>query len=102
MKLFYEKDKSFMVIQSKDGKSKYFFPSHMFTFHSLVQLLLPAVKLNGVKLQLLNAIYQLRLYSNSLIHILSLSNFHNNVASIQKNRDDKSHRVIAALVNLFQ
>ena len=26
----------------------YFFPSHMFTFHSLVQLLLPTVKLNGV------------------------------------------------------
>ena len=30
-----------MVIQSKNGKSRYFFPSHMFTFHSLVQLLLP-------------------------------------------------------------
>ena len=29
-------------------KSRYFFPSHMFTFHSLVQLLLPIVKLNGV------------------------------------------------------
>ena len=26
----------------------YFFPSHMFTFHSLVQLLLPTIKLNGV------------------------------------------------------
>ena len=26
----------------------YFFPSHMFTFHSLVQLLLSKVKLNGV------------------------------------------------------
>ena len=37
---FCEKDKPFMVI--------YFFPSHMFTFHSLVQLLLPTVKLNGV------------------------------------------------------
>ena len=36
-------------------------------------------------------------YSNLLIHILSLSNEHNNVASIQKNRDDKSHRVIVAL-----
>ena len=32
----------------KTAKSKYFFPSHMFTFHSLVQLLLPTVKLNGV------------------------------------------------------
>ena len=29
-------------------KSKYFFSSYMFTFHSLVQLLLPMVKLNGV------------------------------------------------------
>ena len=30
------------------AKSRYFFPSHMFTFHLLVQLLLPMVKLNGV------------------------------------------------------
>ena len=51
------------------------------------------------KLQLHCAIYQLRFYSNSLIHLLSLSNSHNNVASIQKNRGDKSHRVIVALVN---
>ena len=50
-----------------------------------------------LKLQLHDAIYRLRFYSNSLIHILSLSNSHNNVASIQKNRDNKSHRVIAAL-----
>ena len=50
-----------------------------------------------VKLQLHYAIYLLRFYSNSLIHILSLSNSHNNVASIQKNRGDKSHRVIVAL-----
>ena len=50
-----------------------------------------------VKLQLHDAIYRLRFFSNSLIHILSLSNSHNNVASIQKNRGDKSHRVIAAL-----
>ena len=50
-----------------------------------------------LKLQLHDAIYQLRFYSNSLIHILSLSNSHNNVASIQKNRGDKSHRVIVAL-----
>ena len=49
-----------------------------------------------VKLQLHDAIYWLRFYSSSLIHILSLSNSHNNVASIQKNRDDKSHRVIVA------
>ena len=50
------------------------------------------------KLQLRDAIYRLRSYSNSLIHILSLSNWHSNVASIQKNRGDKSHRVIVALV----
>ena len=49
-----------------------------------------------LKLQLHDAIYQLRFYSNSLIHILSLSTLHNNVASIQKNRGDNSHRVIVA------
>ena len=53
--------------------------------------------LNRVKLQLHYAIYRLRFYSNSLIHVLSLSNSHNKVASIQKNRGDKSHRVIVAL-----
>ena len=50
-----------------------------------------------IKLQLHDAIYRLRFHSNSLIHILSLSNSHNNLASIQKNRDDKSHRVTVAL-----
>ena len=50
-----------------------------------------------LKLQLHDAIYRLRFYSNSLIHILSLSNSHNNVASLKKNRGDKSHRVIVAL-----
>ena len=49
-----------------------------------------------IKLQLHDTIYRLRFYSNSLIHILSLSNSHNNVESIQKNRGDKSHRVIIA------
>ena len=53
-----------------------------------------------VKLQLHDAIYRLRFLSNSLIHILSLSNSHNNVASIQKNRGDKSHHVIVALIGL--
>ena len=53
-----------------------------------------------LKLQLHDAIYRLRSYSNSLIHILLLSNSHNNAASIQKNRDDKSHRVIVALTGL--
>ena len=38
----------------------------------------------SVKLQLHDAIYRLRFYSNSLIDILSLSNSHNNVASIQE------------------
>ena len=51
-----------------------------------------------IKLQLHDAIYRLRFYSISFIHILTLSNSHNNVASIQKNRGDKLHRVIVALV----
>ena len=55
-----------------------------------------------VKLQLHDAIYRLRFYSNSLIHILSLSDSHNNVASIQKNRDDKSHPVTVAVEHKLQ
>ena len=51
----------------------------------------------NLKLQLHDAIYRLRFYSSSLSHILSLSNSHNDVASIQKNRGDKSHHVIVAL-----
>ena len=51
---------------------------------------------NSLKLQLHNAIYWLRFYSNSFIHILSFSNSHSNVASIQNNRGDKSHPVIGA------
>ena len=58
MKQFCEKNKSFMVIQSKKAKSTYFFPSYMFTFHSLVQLLLPMVKLNGVS-QLISIEYKM-------------------------------------------
>ena len=50
-----------------------------------------------LKLQLHDAIYRLRFYSKSLIHILSRSNSHNKVASMQTNRGDKSHRVIIAL-----
>ena len=53
--------------------------------------------LSQVKLQLHDAMYRLRFYSNSLTHILSLSDSHNDVASIQKNRGDKSYRVIVAL-----
>ena len=45
---FCEKDKSFLVIQPKTAKSRYFFSFYVFTFHSLVQFLLPTVKLNGV------------------------------------------------------
>ena len=56
---------------------------------------------NLLKLQLHDAIYRLRFDSNSLIHILSLANSHSNVASIQKNRGDKSHRVIVALLHKF-
>ena len=52
-----------------------------------------------LKLQLRDAIYRLRFYSNSLTHTLSLSNSHNVVASRQKNRGDKSHHVIVALHN---
>ena len=38
-------------------------------------------------------------YDSIQTHILSLSNLHNNnVASIQKNQDDKSHCVIVAYV----
>ena len=48
-------------------------------------------------LQLHNAIHQLRFYLNLLIQILLLANSHNNIASLQKNRDDKLHRIIVAL-----
>ena len=47
-----------------------------------------------LKIRLHDEIYWLIFYPNSLIHILSLSNLHNNVASIQKNQGDKSHHVI--------
>ena len=43
------------------------------------------------KLRLHNAIYRLQFYSNSLIHIVSLSNSHSNVAPTQKNRGVTSH-----------
>ena len=51
----------------------------------------------SVKLRLHDAIYLLRFYSNSLTHILSLSNLDNNVASIQENRGDKLHHLMVAL-----
>ena len=38
---------------------------------------------------------------NSLIYILSLSNLHNNAASIQKNQGDESHHVNVTLLILL-
>ena len=46
------------------------------------------------KIRLHDTIYRLRFYPNSLIYVLSLSNSHNNVAPIQKNRGEKSHCAI--------
>ena len=43
-----EKINSFTVITSKMAKSRRFFHSRLFTFCSLIQLLLSTVKLNGV------------------------------------------------------
>ena len=42
------KNEIFLDNTVKNDKSSYFFPSYLFTFHLLVQLLLPTVKLNGV------------------------------------------------------
>ena len=58
---------------------------------------LSAIPLLLLQLQLRDTIYRLRFCSNSLIQILSLSNSYNSVASVQKNRNDKSHLVIVAL-----
>ena len=44
---FHEQANSLLVIPPKYGKTRYFFYSPLFTFHLLVQLLLPIVKLNG-------------------------------------------------------
>ena len=49
---------SFILIQLKTAKSRYFFPSRLFTFHSLVQLLLPTIQFNGVS-QLVSIEYTL-------------------------------------------
>ena len=40
-------------------------------------------------------------FGNSLIHILSLSNWHNNIASMQRNLGDKSHRFFCIDVTLL-
>ena len=47
-----------MVIQPKPGKFRYFFPSNLFTFYSLVQLLLPTVKMKGT-IQLISIEYMM-------------------------------------------
>ena len=46
---FFLKIISFTVITSKTAKYRYLFHSRLFTFHSLVQLLLPVVRLNEVR-----------------------------------------------------
>ena len=51
-----------------------------------------------LKLRLHDAIYRLRFYSSSLVHFILLSNSHNNIGSIQKNRGDQLQHVIVALV----
>ena len=45
---FHEKAETFMVITPKYGKILVSLSFSLFTFHSLVQLLLPTIKLNGV------------------------------------------------------
>ena len=45
---FHETANSLMVIPPNTAKSGHLFYSRLFTFHSLVQLLLPTFKLNGV------------------------------------------------------
>ena len=56
-------------------------------------------------LLLLSCNYMMQFISTILLklidYILSLSNSHNNAASIQKNRGDKSHCVIVALLILL-
>ena len=66
-------------------------------FYVLAVLCSSDPKQYQLKLRLHDAIYRLGFCSYSLIHTLLLSNLHSNVASIQKNRGDKSDRVIVAL-----
>ena len=55
-----------------------------------------------LQLRLHDVIYRLGFYLNSLIHILSLSNSHNKVASVQKNGRDKSRHVTVAYASQFK
>ena len=57
---------------------------------------IPICKKPGL-LRLHDAIYRLRFYPNALIYILSVSNVHSNVASIQKNWGNNSLHVFIAL-----
>ena len=84
-------------IEFRDTYSLYYERNSFCSICITISIVLNALKLVRIKLQLQYAIYRLRFYSNSLIHILSLSNSHNDVISIQKNRDDKSHCLIVAL-----
>ena len=78
---------------AKDEGPGEIWPSCSFHHDPLQLQILYLVKL---QLRYIYAIYRLRFYSNPLIHVLSLSKSHHNVASLQKNRGDKSHRIIVA------
>ena len=69
--------------KKRAGNSRYFITSHLFTFHSLVQLLLSTVKLNGVSQPFLieykmvhalnRAVFRNQNFEN--LAIINLSNF---------------------------
>ena len=87
-----------LCIQSSKNKSRQNRFEVKINGESVLNILIDLKMLSKqVKLQLHDTIYRLRFCSNSLFYILSLSNSHNDVASIQKNRGDKSYRVIVAL-----
>ena len=60
---------------------------HIFLIYAI--LLTDAYSMFHVKLQLHDAIYRLRFYSNLSIHISSLPNSHSDVASAPENRRKK-------------
>ena len=66
------------------------------TFRTLNRLTLKFCISQATITRLHDAIDWIGFYPSSLIHILTLSDLHNNVASTQKNRDDKLYRVIVA------
>ena len=83
MKQFCENTNSFRIIQPKAVKFRYFLPSHLFTFYSLVQLLLPTVKLNGfsqpvaIKYKIVHGLDQtvFRTLNFKMFPVLDLSSF---------------------------